>query len=253
MLFVPGRMVGNPAAYAPAGGPPPYTAEGVDFNNSPYYSKGSLTGVSDGVVGTFSCWFWMKGGNGANQTFISLTAAGSARFWILRNTSNQLRVFGNSGSGQVLNQVTTPTYTTSMSAYAHVAMSWDLAAGVSQIYVDGVSAGAAPSIVNTAIDYTQTQNNIGAVSGGTSLANMWVAELYMNFAAFVDLSTPANLEKFRSSGGAPVDLGADGSTPTGAQPAIFMKGPAANFGTNLGAAGNFTLTGSLSDAATDPP
>jgi hypothetical protein len=53
----------------------------------------------------------------------------------------------------------------------------------------------------------------------------------------------ATLDKFIKDG-CPVDLGANGSTPTGTQPPIYFSrahgAPASTFGTNLGSGGTFT-------------
>lgn len=58
--------------------------------------------------------------------------------------------------------------------------------------------------------------------------------------------------KFISASMKPVDLGSDGSTPTGAAPAIFLSGDHSSFGSNKGTGGSFALTGTLTDAASSP-
>lgn len=59
---------------------------------------------------------------------------------------------------------------------------------------------------------------------------------------------PANVTLFRDAGtGDPVDLGADGSTPTGTAPKYFFEGNAAAFSTNLGSGAQPVLTGTLTD------
>jgi hypothetical protein len=59
--------------------------------------------------------------------------------------------------------------------------------------------------------------------------------------------------KFRTADGKPVDLGADGSTPTGTAPQIFRTGDATAFLINVGSGGgtNDAYTGPT-DAATSP-
>ena len=56
---------------------------------------------------------------------------------------------------------------------------------------------------------------------------------------FVDLETEAGLNSFFAADGGLVDLGVDGSAPTGEQPMIFIKGDQPT--TNLGTGGQFTL------------
>lgn len=65
-----------------------------------------------------------------------------------------------------------------------------------------------------------------------------------------DLSATA-YQKFFTSGGYPVDLGSNGSTPFSAQPQDYLKNPAASFGTNSGSAGNYTAQGTFTTAT--PP
>lgn len=81
---------------------------------------------------------------------------------------------------------------------------------------------------------------------------MDVADFWCAPSQFIDFTIEANRRKFIDAAGKPVDLGADGSTPTGTAPAIFFSGDHATFGTNKGTGGSFTLTGTLTDATTSP-
>ncbi len=78
-------------------------------------------------------------------------------------------------------------------------------------------------------------------------ADMWIAP-----GQFIDFSVESNRRKFIDADGKPVDLGADGSTPTGTAPAIFFSGDPLAFPTNKGTGGSFTLAGSLTNASTSP-
>ena len=66
----------------------------------------------------------------------------------------------------------------------------------------------------------------------------------------------ATLDKFVTADLKPVDLGADGSTPTGSQPVIFMhydtSGSPNDFATNLGTGGAFTADSPLAASLTNP-
>lgn len=85
----------------------------------------------------------------------------------------------------------------------------------------------------------------------TDLADFWLAP-----GQFIDFSIEANRRKFISAEGKPVDLGADGSTPTGTAPAIFFRrdpsAAASTFANNLGTGGAFAITGTLTNADTSP-
>lgn len=83
-----------------------------------------------------------------------------------------------------------------------------------------------------------------------SLAVLWMSNQSLMTAGDIP---PAMLAKFRNPAtGKPVDLGADGSTPTGTAPGVYLTGGAATFATNLGTAGSFAVTGTLTNAASSP-
>jgi len=73
----------------------------------------------------------------------------------------------------------------------------------------------------------------------------------------LDLDTVSNRRLFNDgsgggAGGKPVNLGSDGSTPTGNQPIIYLNGDETNFQINAGSGGNLTVTGALT-ACSDGP
>ena len=83
-----------------------------------------------------------------------------------------------------------------------------------------------------------------------------IAEVYYA-QEYVDLSVQANREKFISgtgTGAKPVDLGNDGSIPTGTQPLIYFRGAKDtwNAGTNAGSGGDFTMSGAVVDSSNEP-
>jgi len=82
--------------------------------------------------------------------------------------------------------------------------------------------------------------------------NCEIADLYLNTATSLDLSSTANRRKFISAEDKPVDLGSDGSTPTGTAPLIFLSNPTATWQNNLGSGGNFNENGALTDAGDSP-
>ena len=79
-----------------------------------------------------------------------------------------------------------------------------------------------------------------------------VGHLYNAIGQWLDLSNVTNLNKFIDVAGEAVDLGADGSTPTGTAPLMYFKGAAASFATNLGTGGAFSVAGgSITDTAVE--
>ena len=64
------------------------------------------------------------------------------------------------------------------------------------------------------------------------------------------MSTATNRLKFLAADGKPANLGADGSTPTGTQPILYLANPFGTFQNNLGSGGNFTENGELTEGRT---
>jgi hypothetical protein len=238
------------------GGGGGFAPGGVVFNGSSYMARGASMGGADTKFGTCSFWVWMKGGNSAGQTICFNSVSGANRLAITRTSGNNINLFARDSAGAtVLNMSTTGvSFTTSDTAYRHVILSWDLNAGTGKIYVDGVDRTTGGPGAGNAVDYTGNDFFIGHNGSGGAILNAWLAEFYLDLATAVDITSSTELEKFRSSGGSPVDLGTTGTNPTGLQPRHLLRAPAASFTTNSGSGGNFTVTaGSLSDAATGPP
>lgn len=223
--------------------PATYTAKAVVFNGSTYLARGAaLTGAANSKVMTVSLWFKLTGGNNAETGFILEQGAG---FTVERLATNKIAVISVTGNYQ-----SSGTYT-SGGGWHHVAWSENTAVPVGYLFIDGV---------NQNITYNPTQNvqitlnaanwylgNKGADLTG-SLSDLW-----MSFE-FFDISVAANLQKFRSSGGAPVNLGATGTNPTGNTPIVYQTGDATTWVTNAGSGGGFTVAaGSLSTDSSGPP
>lgn len=84
-----------------------------------------------------------------------------------------------------------------------------------------------------------------------------LSELYVNYGESLDLDVEANRRKFITAEGEPVDLGADGSEPTGNQPDFyfgrFMTPADWNNGVNLGSdTSPRTVNGTFIDAVVPP-
>lgn len=238
-----------------AAAPAAYTANGVNFDgtNDSLARGAGLTGAADSKVGIISFWFKLLGGDGAFQMFLEGTF--SRKPSILRLTSNKIAVWLENAAGtQILDMTSTTTYVNGM-GWAHFLAAWDLATSTAQMYVNDVNVRevSPPILTNDTIDYTQGNWNISKREGSTLRVNGDIADFYFNIAQTLDISNSANRRKFISAGGAPVSLGADGSLPTGSAPAIYLGNPFGTFETNLGSGGNFTVTGALTAAATNPP
>ena len=93
---------------------------------------------------------------------------------------------------------------------------------------------------------TRAAFTIGADSGTSSgHTGMDITHFYLAQEA-MDFSVAGNIAKFYNAAGQ-VDFGANGSTPTGNQPLIYLNNPYDTFQNNLGSGGNFTENGVLVD------
>lgn len=144
-------------------------------------------------------------------------------------------------------------------SWHHLAIAWDASASLCKAYYDGaaISFGTSPTFNNFNFNWTRVVNwTYGAQIGGSGKSDGGMAEVWVGPNQYIDFSVAANLQKFRTAGGKPVDVGADGSTPTGTKPLFYQHladaEAAANFATNRTANGNWTVTGALTTYASSP-
>lgn len=251
---------------APAAAGPSFPVDAADFDGTnDYMSRGAgLTGAADGSKGIFSFWFRMDGGDGiSNRIMEARNGLGDLCIQFSRTAANKLNFFLRNADTTASLDVTSGTGSlTAGTGWHHAIISWDtnFTAGnkLVKLVIDG--ATDTPTITdgdaafNT--DYTTSDIFICANTGGSPLFNGCLAEFYFNIATYLDVTQAANLAKWRTAGGKPVDLGADGSTPTGTAPIVFQRvadgGAASSFATNLGTGGNMTITGTLDSCSTTP-
>ena len=237
----------------------PVCPEGVTFDgtNDWLTRGGALSGISDGSQGAASFWIRFSGSTGtAYRWFTSNTT--NVRF--RSPTTGEVIFRVSAGGGSFLN-VTSTIQIVPDTFWHHVLLSWDtnFTAGnkLYHLVIDDVVDTPSVTDANPAfnVDYTTPTDWIvgaGDVSGLDKLngdqADFWFTTEYLDF------SVEAERRKFiTASGGAVADLGASGGLPTGTAAKVYLRGPATNFATNLGSGGNFTVTGTLTDSADDPP
>ena len=236
-----------------------FLAEAVYFDGTnDYLNRSSLTGVVDSKTGTFSC--WVRPGNMAGNLRLLWFGASSNYFSVLQVNarSSYLFTLRNSAGGAIWQQDIGSSGTFQDDNWYHIMVSYNLATFTTHMYVDGVSNKGQlhNNILNQFVDLTHTSYYIGSQDDGTLKYNGEVSEMYWT-DEYIDLSVQSNREKFIDStgtGAAPVDLGSDGSSPTGTQPLLYMKGNASvwNAGTNAGSGGDFTMTGAVTDSSNEP-
>ena len=243
-------MGGSGSAIGAGGGPPAvYAAVAVDFDGDGLDREGELTGAADGKAGTISFWFRIDGSTG---TFRRINGAGDSRWIVNVGNDNKILVRGqNSASSTILSLLSATTYTDSN--WHHVIASWNLATPEAYLYIDGADDEGSSTETDDTIDYTLGAYAVGQDPDGTlrwdgCLADYWWDDTFLN------ITVEANRFKFRDGSGKPVDLGSDGSTPTSAQPLVYLNQNAtATWHTNAGTGGGFTEEGSgIADCSTSP-
>lgn len=245
-----------------AGGYSNYTAVDFDGTNDWLTRGGVYTGLTDGSQGIMSFWFRIDGGDGTTRKFSQNSSGG--KFDVGLITSNVIRIqLRDATAALVLLYDSTTTFTAG-ATWHHVVASWDtnFSAGnkLIKVMVDGVqdTGSVTDGSIAFSIDYATAITEYAIASNGASLGTQLFSGCLSEFYftnTYLDVSQAGNLAKFYS-GGKPVNLGANGSTPTGVQPIVFLhvasSGAASDFGTNLGSGGGMTITGSLDLCSTAP-
>ena len=243
-----GGLLINPYVFGPIIG-----AVLFDGTNDYLTRGGDWTGSSDTKTFIVSFWLKIEGGGGTTRRILDDTTSFNL---VEIDSSDKIRIkLQNVITGTILDIKSTTSFTAD-GLWHHFMSSGDMAAGTAYLYRDGVedkTTTTAP--VNFSADWTRTEHSVGATTVGGSLLNVDMAEFYFNIATSLDLSVSTNRDKFYNAG-RPVSLGADGSTPTGSQPLVYLKhvpgAAATDFGTNLGSGGGMTITGTLTEV-TDAP
>ena len=120
---------------------------------------------------------------------------------------------------------------------------------------DTVSDGTWSDHFNSNIDWTRNQYSIGSkINEGNKfngdLGPIWIDNTYL------DITVESNRRKFISASGTPVDLGSDGSIPTGSQPKVYIRGEASVWNSadnNKGSTSDYSeIGGTITDSSNEP-
>ena len=219
-----------------------------DGTNDFLTKTGGLSGAADSKTGILSLWVKFNGGDGTRQDILY----NSTGIVVRRQNNNKLEIYGFT-TGVVQNMFMSSTGTiTADGNFHHVLASWDLAAGVGYLYIDGTNVldTGTDLFSNSNVIYSGLDFYVGASGAGSNMSNATYGQIYFNTAASIDLSNAANRAKFYK--GSPVYMGPTGAIPTGSQPILYLNNPYTTFQTNLGSGGNFTVTGALTDGGRYP-
>jgi methionine-rich copper-binding protein CopC len=237
-----------------------YTINAVEFDGTNDYiateSGISITG-GDRLFMLVSFYIpsgWPTSGLGKVASF--LTAAGTERIALTFIATNTLRITASDSAGTSLLSVSFASNSFTAGVWNTLAISSDHRSGSLgwQAYKwtggawTALTASGTPTLVAGTID-TIGKFRMGTnSSGGNNKFNVYFADFLFSMAAVLDLTVSGNRDKLLPT----VDKGANGSTPLGAQPPIFLSGATASWHTNKGSAGGMTLTGALTTAPSAP-
>lgn len=214
-----------------------YTASSTRFTTDDYLSHSATLTNGTGTNGMLS--FWIKAYASGSEEAIFLNSGSDMRISKLADGTIKVRMKDNIGPNTLIDIRSTASV--DGGAWHHVAATWSTNADVDcKVYIDGTEG---TTIVTRAVNgnpiaYDWTTHRIGHSAGSM---NCDISEFWYAPKQRIDLAS--NITKFRSAGGAPVSLGADGSTPTGAKPTLYIKDPFTSL-VNLGngSGGDFTVT-----------
>lgn len=229
----------------------------VDVSSALAVRSIGFAGISDTNVGTFSMWYKFLGGDGSHRIPFLLSSGGS-KFQLWCSNTNRWTLFtvNAAGTQSIYDQLSTAAAGTADGNWHHVLWSWNTSTGAIPIYVDDVGPlatsvfAASPGV---GVDYTGSMQFWAQNAGGGNKFNACYAQMYVNTDEFVDITVEANRRKFVSAAVKPVNLGADGSVPTGNQPSMFFNSPAASWLVNSGYGGDLTAQTSAPTDCPDSP
>jgi hypothetical protein len=236
---------------------------GVRFGGTAYATRGAgLTGAADSKKATISFWIRRHAGTGGRILAGATSVGGGGshtRFALGTGTNRFSFVLNNAADSAICDLRSSPIPT---GRWVHVIASVDLSdTGKRHIYVDDVSdLSQVTTYTNDTADFTLADWGIGALASGASVISADIADLWFMPGFYLDLSDEANRRLFtdydydvdESGRLIPVDLGSDGSAPTGTAPLVYLSGAASAWHQNKGTGGGFTLNGMLSASLSLP-
>lgn len=237
----------------------PFPVNAVEFDGTNDYMINTTATIADSASGIFSGWYNFNAGGDESVQPLCYAGDGTNRIEIDRWTgaadSEKFRVvLASSGANLVI--AGSDTKFNSTDGWAHFLIAWELdVTPVFQMYVNDVEdLASGATIIEGLVDHSVCDYAIGtrSITTAANLFNGCQSEVYFNTDEYIDISIESNRRKFISAAGKPVDLGSDGSTPTGAAPSFYLNGDSTNFQTNQGDEGNFTVTGALTNCASAP-
>lgn len=237
-----------------------YAPGGVHFDGETFLSLAALSATNSPVL-TYSYWFRAALGQPPAGPWI-VDAASDA---FLSDTFGSTNAPGFFAADEPFtgNRITFGGNDTSLAVWHNVIVCVDVnhadGARPHSIWVDDINVTEDDPLHSGGVAFTLTPNGFSFTIMSDTFGNFVTcdfADFWWGLGQYIDLTLTSNRRKFINSSGKPVDLGADGSTPTGTAPTFFLHRDAAaaasTFANDLSGHGNnFTITGTLT-AVTGP-
>ena len=226
------------------------TTTSSDYSSGGYLARGAnMTGVADSAAGTLSVWVRIDAATAGMNIFCNQ----NGYFTLGLDSNKRIQFFAANPTYTSYVGIIDSTIQGAGATWRHILASWNMngpAGGKGKsLLVDGVYSPLTLYDTGAASVCDYTRGN-WYVAGPAQYYDGCISELYFAPGVFLDFNIPSNLLKFRNASGFPVDLGADGSLPTGFAPAVYLP---SGSGTNLGYGGAFTqVAGAVVEGSTSP-
>jgi hypothetical protein len=243
-----GDFTVNSGPYVGARGPSEFWADSAEFNgtNQSLTRTSALTGAVDGKAFSLAIAYKADTTSGYHPMFKIASDNASASNWALNisqsGTSIIIEAFNSSGT-RILDD-TLGSFVPDTNWHTALITVDLTSSSLFEAFLDMVDQNpSASTYTNSDITFSDSDIRIGQER--TNYFDGRIGFLWFN-TSYIDFSQEANRLKFFDAFNNPVDLGADGSVPTGSQPLIYMN-EGFHLGTNLGSGGNFTPSGTPTD------
>jgi len=239
----------NSGPYPGARGPSEFIGRSATFADNKSLERSSLGTLSDGKV--FYIAFAVKpsvstDNNTGNIIYFADSATND--YFVIRKTETQDNlelVVRNGTTATDVNRYASNNNALSSGAWHTVLFTDDLSVtnkSKRELWINGTKINSWTENVNSDLNIPFSSFDRFRVSNSSFSAGIQGSIGFLAFdTTYLDFSQEANRLKFFDAFGYPVDLGEDGSTPTGSQPLIYINNDF-HLGTNLGSGGDFTPT-----------
>ena len=194
----------------------------IPFNGTTHYLDGfSMSTALNGRQGTLAMLIDFTT-NASSTEYISCSNGYAFRFY--RTAAGNLQMIGENSSGTIILNTSTSSAPCDKAGLYYIITSWNLAIpGSMKMVINGKFVPLNYSTFTSAgVDWSQTDYTIGATFAGSlkMQANLYMFLLDIN--NYIDLTIPANLNKYQDECGFPRFLGFYGENITGLLPEIYV-------------------------------